>query len=76
MPITYTIISNFTEIGTCEGLPVTEQGRPFVLIHPSYLGVVSVGDTLVSPAGQYLKIYMDDYVLENNELRAIKFFYE
>ena len=21
MPITYTIISNFTEIGTCEGLP-------------------------------------------------------
>jgi len=42
----------------------------------SYLGSVSVGDTLVSPDGQYLKIYMDDYVLENNELKAIKFFYE
>ena len=76
MPITYTIINDFTEIGTCEGLPITEQGRAFVLVPSSYLGIVSVGDTLVSPDGQYLKIYMDDYILENNELKAIKFFYE
>ena len=59
MPITYTIINDFTEIGTCEGLPITEQGRAFVLVPSSYLGTVSVGDTLVSPDGQYLKIYMD-----------------
>ena len=60
MPITYTIINDFTEIGTCEGLPITEQGRAFVLVPSSYLGTVSVGDTLVSPDGQLSLIHISE----------------
>lgn len=76
MPTTYTIISNFSEIGKCDGLPVTDVKQPFILFPPEYLGILSVGDTLVSPDGQYLNLYSYDNVLENNELKALKFYYE
>lgn len=76
MPTTYTILRNLDAIGTCEGIPITENGRPFILIPPSYLDVISVGDILVTPDGKYLTLYLNDYVHENGELKAIRFYYE
>lgn len=76
MLTTYRIISNFQEIGECEGIPDSDYQGTFVLFSPKYYRFVNVGDSLVSPSGEYLSLYFEDPISKDGELIAFKLYYK
>ncbi len=75
MPITYTILDNLYEIGTCEGLPDSDHQGNYILFPPEMYQLVQVGNILVTPTGEHLELYFEDPVVKDNELITFKMYY-
>lgn len=76
--VTYKVfsMSPLTEIGICEGIPDSDRQGNFVLLPLDMHDLVNVGDCLVSPSGEYLNIYSETPVLDDNKnLVAFKLHY-
>ena len=75
MPITYKILDNSEYIGDCHGLPSSDTQGKYILFQPEMYGLVSAGNTLVTPENNYLELYFEDPVVKNGQLVALKLYY-
>lgn len=75
MPTIYRILSNFQEIGTCEGIPGSDAQGTFVAFPPEQYSLFQLEDTLVASSGEYLELYYEELAYENGELVVAKVYY-
>lgn len=75
MPTTYRILSDFQEIGTCEGIPGSDAQGTFIAFPPEQYSLFQLEDTLVTSSGEYLELYYEELAYENGELVVAKVYY-
>lgn len=75
MPTTYRILSNFQEIGTCEGIPGSDNQGTFIAFPPEQYSLFQLKDILVTPSDEYLELYYEELAHKNGELIVAKVYY-
>lgn len=75
MPTTYRILSNFQEIGTCEGISGSDAQGTFIAFPPEQYSLFQLEDTLVTSSGEYLELYYEELAYENGEVVVAKVYY-
>lgn len=74
MPTTYKIISNFEEVGTCEGIPDSDSQGNFIFF-PTEMHLACLGDLLEFPNSQCYELYLEDAVINEGKLIGYKMYY-
>lgn len=75
MLTTYRIISNFQEIGECEGIPGADNKGSYIFFSPEQRCRFSLGDFLVTPDEQYIELYYEELAHKNDKLSVAKVYY-
>ncbi|MEA4963154.1 hypothetical protein [Lutispora sp.] len=71
----YTLLNNFMEAGTYEGIPGSDNRGNFILFPLEFQGIITAGAFLKTTSDSIIQIREDDYEKENGKVSKLKVYY-
>lgn len=70
----YTVLNNFVETNTCEGVPGSDDHGNFILFPLELQGIVTAG-VFLKTLNSVIQVKEDDYERENGKISKLKVYY-